>query len=911
MRHAETGRDASILTISERNIHSSTEVDNSLPIAALMELLGSDKQAGLSAEVSAARLERDGANQFDKSEGVNAFGLLLEQFRSSVVILLVVATIISLAMKEYLQATGIVAALIINAAIGFFTEYRAKVSLAALSKMAGAVVRVRRDGRESELPVTQLVCGDIVLLESGTRVPADLRIIESASFSIDESPLTGESVPVWKGAESDQVEDHFAYQGTSVVSGRAIALVVATGGRTKMGRLGALLQEVSLTETPLTKSLDTLGQQLTLLVMALCVFFILLGAWRHTGFERILETSIALAVAAIPEGLPVIATLALAAGIRRMTAAKALVRRLSAVETLGCATVICTDKTGTLTENKMLVTDIILDRHHLLISGQGYEPEGELTSHHSDLSLSDPLVTDLLASIRLCNDARLENHEVEGWHIHGDPTEGSLITVALKLGLNEIELSDSFPRVAEIPFDLDRKRMSTLHSKPDFGHVLHLKGSPENVLAICSRYRTADGDKELTAEIRDRFLAQNNKLAQKGLRVLAVATKEIEQVPDLLDPLAVEKDLSFLGLIGMSDRPKINVAEAIATCHEAGIRLIMLTGDQPETAKAIAVELGIIKAGGDEKFIVSGSELAQLSEEQIKVMIAQVSVLARVTPEMKLDIVKRLQAAGQIVAMTGDGVNDAPALRQSNIGIAMGLAGTDMAREASDLVITDDNFATIVKAIKQGRIIYENIHRAVGYLLTASLTSVIAIALGLLANNGLFLEPLQLLYLNLIMHVFPGLGIVLQKNSGNVMACPPRKPEEKLLNSYEQIQILSRSAMIGTVSLLAIIVNQRHCQSATSTVALATLSLSLILQSWSWLRMGNFSAEQAGRPNLPMLGSTAINLLMLAAAVYLPPLQRVLNTESLNTAQVLVVLGAAAFTYLVSMPLARLGKTSS
>lgn len=897
-----------------------------LPMAQFLSSLGTDKITGLSADVVASRLAADGANQFGKTQSVNALSVLLEQFKSSVVILLVVATIISFAMKEYLQAAGIMAALVINATIGFLTEYQAKVSLEGLAKMAGAVIRVRRDGRESELPVSELVRGDVILLEAGTRVPADLRIVESAACSIDESPLSGESVPVWKDADSARTEDKIASQGTSVVSGRAVGVVTATGDSTKMGKLGVMLHDVILAETPLTKALDTLGRQLTLLVMALCAFFILLGIWRHTPFERMLETSIALAVAAIPEGLPVIATLALAAGIRRMIKAKALVRRLSAVETLGCATVICTDKTGTLTENKMLVTHIILDHHQLLISGQGYEPTGELTSKHSDLSLSDPIVTEFLAAIRRCNDARLENHkptepsehsehsenpeEAKGWHIHGDPTEGALITVAIKLGLNEIELCDAFPRVAEIPFDLDRKRMSTIHSRPDSGQVLYLKGSPGTVLPVCTRFRTADGDKELTTEVKDWFLAQNRILAQHGLRVLAVATKELENIPDRLDAAIVENDLTLLGLVGMSDRPKENVAEAIATCHEAGIRLVMLTGDQPETAKAIAIELGIITAETDEKSILAGSQLQQLTEEQIIDVLGHVCVLARVTPEMKLDVVKRLQATGQIVAMTGDGVNDAPALRQSNIGIAMGLAGTDMAREASDLVITDDNFATIVKAVKQGRIIYANINRAVGYLLTASLTSVVAIALGLIANGGLFLEPLQLLYLNLIMHVFPGLGIVLQNDSGEVMNLPPRKQGEKLLDYYEQVQILSRSALIGTISLLAVMVDQHYLQgAAATTIALATLSLSLILQSWSWLSAGQIARKQTGKLNIPMIWSTSINLCLLTAAIYLPPLQAVLNTTSLKPEQILLVVIAAISTYLLSMPISQLGRS--
>ncbi len=899
--------EASLINDTQPAVCSSESELSDQPVALLLKDLGTDRVLGLPAEVAAHRLATDGTNEFAKAHSVSAFNVLLEQFKSSVVILLIVATVISLLMHEYLQAAGIVAALVINATIGFLTEYRAKVSLAALAKMAGAVIRVRRAGRESELAVTELVRGDIILLESGTRVPADLRLIESAAFSIDESALTGESVAVFKDADAFNTDDRLASQGTCVVSGRAVGVVIATGDRTKMGKLGAILHDVQLAETPLTKALDALGRQLTMLVMVLCVVFVVLGLLRHTSLERMLETSIALAVAAIPEGLPIIATLALAAGIRRMIVAKALVRRLAAVETLGCTTVICTDKTGTLTENKMLVTHIILDRQELRISGRGYEPTGELTSIHADLTLSSPVVRDFLAAVRLCNDARLEKHDgAEGWHIHGDPTEGSLITVAVKLGLDDEQLCADFPRVAEIPFDLSRKRMTTIHARPDTGHVLYLKGSPEAVLSVCHQWRSAEGNKELTAETREWFLNENEKLARQGLRVLAVATSDLEKVPDDLDSSIVEKELTLLGLVGMADRPKENVAEAIAMCHDAGIRLVMLTGDQPETAKAIAVELGITDGVTDQKSILSGSDLNKLTDEEIVRVLAQVTVLARVTPEMKLDIVKRLQAAGQIVAMTGDGVNDAPALRQSNIGIAMGLAGTDMAREASDLVITDDNFATIVKAIKQGRIIYGNIRRAVGYLLTASLTSVVAIGLGLLANTGLFLEPLQLLYLNLIMHVFPGLGIVLQNDPADVMKRPPRKQNQNLLGRYEQFQILTRSALIGIITLITVAIDQIYFNAANcATVALSTLSLALILQSWSWLKAGSISIERGhqSRFNAPMVGSTVISLVLVVAAIYLPPLQIALNTTILSQAEIILVLISALFTYVLSMPL--------
>ncbi|MBP6745619.1 cation-translocating P-type ATPase [bacterium] len=884
-------------------------------LAVLEPSPATDKNTGLSQEQAEQRLKADGPNELSKGAAINPWSLLFDQFKSSVVILLLVATIISFAMKEYLQTAGILVALVINAVIGFLTEYRAKVSLNSLAKLAGATARVRRGGGDIELPVTELVYGDIVILEAGNRAPADLSILESAAFSLDQSQLTGESVPVWKSAEAEDLEERLVYQGSSVLGGRAICVVVATGAKTKMGKLGLILQEVISGETPLTKSLDTLGQQLSLLVIVLCVVFALIGILKNTSIERMLETSIALAVAAIPEGLPVIATLALAAGIRRMVRSKALVRRLAAVETLGCTTVICTDKTGTLTENKMMVTDIVLDGLELKISGHGYEPVGELTSNGQVCKIDDLTnrVNEFLIAIAACNDAKLEhkpsNESEELWLVHGDPTEGALITAAMKLGLKHEEILEQFPRVAEVPFDLERKRMSTVHEHPERDdHVLFLKGSPGVVLDLCTNLRTASGDIALIDEMRSWFRTKNQELAKRGLRVLAVASRYVESIPHKDQLETLEEKMVLLGLVAMSDRPKENVQAAIETCQKAGIRLVMLTGDQLETAKSIAKELGIFTPQNSDQQILIGSDLQKLTDEQFKETLKQVSVLARVTPEMKLDIVKRLQGAGHIVAMTGDGVNDAPALRQSNIGIAMGETGTDLAREASDLVITDDNFATIVKAVQQGRITYANISRAVGYLLTASLTSVVAIMLGLLANTGLFLEPLQLLYLNLIMHVFPGLGIVLQRGSSEVMKQQPRKQTEQLMDRYEQIQIITRSALLGSFILAAVLYNQTYLdQSNAATVALAALSLALIMQSWSWLSVRGYATDIAWYKNGPMLVSTAINLALLAAALYLPPLQSVLNTASLSSAQLWLVISAALATQVLSIPIKALG----
>lgn len=887
-------------------------------VEAVLTECSTDKHSGLSHKEATRRLKQDGPNETARKSPQTAWSILVHQFRSSIVYLLLAATGISIFMQEYMQALCILAVILINGTVGFLIEYRAKRSLQALAKLSGGVIRVRRQGHEIDLPVSELVYGDIVLLEPGMRVPADMRIIDSAAFSVDESPLTGESQPVFKiasGEEAHSIESTGVFQATTVVSGRAMAVVIATGARTKLGMLGRLLAEVTPAETPLTQSLDYLGHQLTRLVLMLCAVFAVVGILRHIPLERVLETSIALAAAAIPDSLPIIATLALAVGTKEMVRAKALIRRLAAVETLGCTSVICTDKTGTLTRNEMLVTDVIVFEQHFGLSGDGYKPEGQLSVKAANGKPNVSLVQELLKIAALCNDARLENHlgSVD-WHVHGDPTEGALITAALKVELSGEEMQAQHPRITEIPFDLNRKRMSTIHALGNKQPILFMKGSPENVISVCSRVLTIDGVVKLSDDISSWFVRQNRELSGRGLRVLAIAKRELPESPLPSDISALETDLILVGLVGMSDRPRENVQAAIAGCQQAGIRIIMLTGDQPDTAVAIARELNILDENSSSNQVVTGRQLQDLPETAVCDALGHARVLARVTPEMKLDIVKRLQEGGAIVAMTGDGVNDAPALLQSNIGIAMGRCGTDLAREAADLVITDDNFATIVKAVEQGRITYENIRRAVGYLLTAGMTAVIAITLGLLFHSGLFLQPLQVLYLNFIMHVFPGLGIALQGDSTNVMLQPPRQTAEKLLDTYEQVQLWSRSILIALATLICVIINQSlFAGSNANTVALATLSLCLILQSWSWLT--TYKMEPARpiarrRINLPMVMASIANMMLLAVAIYTPGLQRVLQTDSLNTHQMFLVIITAVITYCLCVPISSLARTS-
>lgn len=879
---------------------------------------------GLSKAEAAHRLKIHGPNQCTGAAGPSPLTRLIAQFKSSVVVMLLVAAGISALTHEYIQMLGILAAVVINAVIGFFTEMQAYISLRSLEELSGPRARAIRDGQECELAAQDLVPGDILILTAGSRVPADLRLLESAGLSIDEATLTGESVPEHKSADDSSL--NMAYQGTVVVAGRCRALVVATGSRTKLGELGKQMTELNFTTTPLEKNLDAMGGSLSVFTVIICVVLFGLGLLRHEEFLSMLQTSVTLAVAAIPEGLPVVATLALALGAQRMVKNHTLVRKLAAVETLGCTQVICTDKTGTLTENKMLVRDIALDGRTFTISGRGYVPSGSVKEDGKALDVKEEdVLLKLLTASALCNDASLEDHGgSEDWHVHGDPTEGALLVAARKVGLSQDALKASYPRLHELAFEVERKRMTTVHETEE-GKVAYIKGSPEVILALSSNYLTGEGEKTLDADMRSWFSAKNQEFARGGKRALAVAMRtvpanllgnecELENA-DGESNLAIENHLRYrheiesieqkltlIGLVAMSDELKSGVKEAVETCKRAGIRLVMLTGDQAATAETIAREISILPPDSASGLVVSGAKLEKLNPEELSNTIGQACVLARVKPEMKLSIVCNLQANGNVVAMTGDGVNDAAALRQADIGVAMGRSGTALAREASDMVITDDDITTIVKAIELGRGIYENIACAISYLLTASLASVVAVALGVLVWANLCMNPLQLLWLNLIMHVFPGLGIVLQQTPEGIMLRRPRDSKEPLLSRYKIIQIVGRALIVAACAVIAAHIMEHLNVDAADTVVLDTLSLSLLLQSWSWLSVGrkiNFSIVDCLK-NWPMWLSTTIGVGLIAVVTYFPPLAQVMKTEALNQRELSLVIGGALVSFVLS-----------
>lgn len=869
----------------------------------LIQRLESDRENGLSLKQVEERVAAYGLNEVEARPATTPAEIFLRQFVSSVVVLLLVASGISFLTGDHLQAAAILAAVFINALVGFLTEWRASVSLAALAKIASPSARIRRQGHDQTVPAASLVPGDLVVLEAGSRVPADLRLIEAAGLTMDESVLTGESVSQAKSAERvDGIEDDrlstIAYHGTHVLDGRGLGLVLRTGARTSLGELQKSLIEGHRQPTPLEKNLDELGGQLTVLTVIVCVLVLGTGMLYKHDFWKMLEAGIALAVAAIPEGLPVVATLALAIGVQRMVKLGTLVRQLSAVETLGCTTIICSDKTGTLTENKLTATDIVAGGTHLKVTGSGYAPVGEIVRDSNPVdSGSDPVLSRLFLSAYLCNDASLEfDEENDCWTIQGDPTEGALLVVASKSGVLDDDTRSHYPRLSELPFCLSRKMMATMHRGEGGRRELYVKGSPEVVLGACSRILTGNGIEGLGPDDRRYYADKNEDLARHGLRVLAFAIKELDEDNDRCQPDMLDEGLVFVGLIAMKDTLREGVSDSMHQCKEAGIRVMMLTGDQLATATSIAEELDLM-VDGNKDSVATGAQLGKLESRELTGRLASTSVVARVTPSMKLNIVRALQERGEVVAMTGDGVNDAPALQQADIGVAMGKGGTDLAREASNMVITDDNFTTIVSAIRQGRVIYENIKRSICYLLTAAVASVITVAVAMAFDGTLAMTPLQLLWLNLIMHIFPGLGIVMQEASPGIMSHPPRAPGSPFLGSFEKEQILMRSVVVSAAVLVAIHMSRVVTGGDTfvTTVAFTTIALALLMQAWGWLFLD--SRKERVSVNKYMYICMVISYLLTAAAVYLPPLQVVLNTVSLELPCLGIAIGLSLVSY--------------
>ncbi|HEY9764344.1 MAG TPA: cation-translocating P-type ATPase [Trichocoleus sp.] len=882
-------------------------------------LLKSNRQEGLTLDQVTERQSQYGLNELEESVGRSALEILWDQFKNIMLLMLIAVALVSLFLDLRSggfpkDAIAIFAIVVLNGLLGYVQESRAEKALAALKGMTSPRVRVLRSGQEVELSAKELVPGDILLLEAGVQVPADGRLLEASNLQIREAALTGEAEAVNKQAALILEEDaplgdrlNLVFQGTEVLQGRALVLVTRTGMSTELGRIATMLQSVEAEETPLQQRMAQLGNVLVsgaMVLVAVVVVFGLLRTGDLSLFDDLLEVSLSMAVAVVPEGLPAVITVTLALGTQRMVRRNALIRKLPAVETLGSVTTICSDKTGTLTQNKMVVQQIATPTHLLQVTGEGYAPTGEVLQ---DGQVIDPTkygeVQALMQGCALCNDATLQK-QGSIWTILGDPTEGALLALAGKGGFDKSKLAGTFQRVGEIPFSSERKRMSViLQTAPDTDLVMITKGSPELVLERCRFWQDGNVSEGLTGEMRDRILAQNNQMASRGLRVLGFATKPLTTLPSEANQDAAEQDLVWLGLVGMLDAPRPEVRTAVAECKQAGIRPVMITGDHQLTAQAIAENLGISTPGDA---VLTGRQLEQLSPQQLEEKVHQVSVYARVAPEHKLRIVQALQRRGEFVAMTGDGVNDAPALKQADIGIAMGITGTDVSKEASDMVLLDDNFATIVAATEEGRVVYDNIRRFIKYILGSNIGEVLTIgAAPLIGLGGVPLSPLQILWMNLVTDGLPALALAMEPAEPDVMQRPPHNPRESIfsrgLGSY-MVRVGLVLAVL-TIALMGWAYVHTHAPEypgdpdtwktmVFTTLCLAQMGHAMAVRSDTQL---TFRLNPLSNPFV--LAAVTLTTLLQLLLIYAPPLRAFFGLHPLTGLELAICFGFSALMF--------------
>ncbi len=832
------------------------------------------EEQGLTTGEAARRQATYGPNQLQEAPRPGFLYTLWEQVNSFVVWLLIIASVVSALLGDYIEAAAILAIVVLNAALGIIQERRAEEALAALKKLTAPEAQVLRDGHRVSVPGRELVPGDMVFLEAGNYIPADVRLLEAVNLRVEEASLTGESLPVQKSAASVLDKNvplgdrkNTAFMGTLVSYGRGRGVVVSTGMRTQLGLIAEMLQRVEEEETPLQRRLDQLGRTLSIgsLALVAIVFIVALINYTEIGqlfsgpltylreyakeITEVFIIAVSLAIAAVPEGLPAVVTISLAIGMREMVRRHALIRKLASVETLGSATVICSDKTGTLTQNEMTVTRLWADGQFVEVTGAGYAPQGDFKVGGKIADIADyPGALTALWLGALNNDAQLETtgaaDQGQTFRVVGDPTEGALLVAAAKAGQMYQEINAAYPRENEIPFDSERKRMITVHDiieprpediSPFYDNklkdwdVIVVKGAPDVVLTLCTRYQTIeDESKPLNEKTRQRILAANDAMTADALRVLGLAYRVEKDVPDReLTPTEVEKNLVFVGLIGMIDPPRMEVAPALEKARQAGIRTVMITGDYPNTARAIAQSIGLMKR---RKGVLTGAELDKLDDEQLKKLIPDTAVFARVSPEHKMRIVDALQANNEIVAMTGDGVNDAPAIKRSDIGVAMGITGTDVAKQTADMVLTDDNYASIVSAVEQGRIIYSNIRKFVFFLLSSNVAEIMIIFLATLAGLPPPLTAIQLLWLNLITDGAPALALAMEKGDPDIMDQKPRAKNEPIINKSMGLGIVIQTfAQTGAV-LTAFVLGLVWHLEAGATIPSGMNALSYILQ---------------------------------------------------------------------------------
>jgi Ca2+-transporting ATPase len=880
--------------------------------------LKSSPANGLEQADANQRLGQYGPNELVDRGGKSPWKILLEQLTGIMTVVLLISAVISFFLRDYEDAIAILAIVVLNTLLGFSQEYRAEQAMAALKKMAVPNVKVRRSGHVQEISARELVPGDMVLLEAGNLIPADGRLVESINLRIQESVLTGESEPIEKITEALQQDNlalgdqrNSAFMGTIITYGRGLLLITETGMRTELGKIAAMLQSVSQEATPMQRRLEQLAKILAAAALVIVAVVFALGLLRGEEIRLMFMTSISMAVAAIPEGLPTVVTIGLALGAQAMLKRKSLIRKLPAVETLGSVTVICSDKTGTLTENRMTVTFLDVANHQIDLKERLQDFSPRLRRAEADPSLAnEPAINLLLAGGALCNDAILEasSQGEDEFSSVGDPTEGALVIAAARADLWKEELDRAAPRISELPFDSDRKRMTTVHKiesgsglaktmsiDPDFTSSAYLaltKGAVDGMLDNSSRIWVDGSILPFDEAWRERTQAANNRLAQNGMRVLGLAYQLRQSSDTAHSDQPLEKDMVFVGMIGMIDPARPEVKQAVQLALSAGIRPIMITGDHPLTALSIARDLGITRNNQ----VVTGQELSLMSMEDLSKAVKATSVFARVSPEHKLKIVQALQEQGEVVAMTGDGVNDAPALKKADIGVAMGITGTDVSKESADMVLLDDNFATIVAAVEEGRRIYDNIRKFIKYALSSNTGEIITMLIAPFLGMPLPLLPLQILWVNLVTDGLPGLALTLENAERNTMRRPPYPPKENVLARGMGWSILWIGGLVGLLTVGVGYWAWLTGQSGWRTMAFTTLTLT---------QMGNVLALHTGREsftskaffaNKALLGSVLLTIVLQLAVVYIPFLQPIFETEPLSALQLGV-------TFLVSIAL--------
>ena len=870
--------------------------------------LKTDLVKGLDSEDARQRLRRIGPNELKEQQGPGILQMFLRQFMEPLVLVLIVAAIVSSVLGELAEGLVIMAIVLLNAILGVTQESKAEKALLALKKLAAPNARVRRDVNTLTIPASRLVPGDLVLIEEGDQIPADIRVVDSVALKVDESALTGESVPVEKHREAIPrsvdgdipLGDRFniLHMATVCVHGRGKGIAFATGMNTEVGHIAGLIGASEDKRTPLQESLEILGKWLGAAALGLCGIMFITGLFRGINTLEMFLTSVSLAVAAIPEGLPAIVTVVLAIGVQQMAGHKAIIRRLPAVETLGSATAICSDKTGTLTQNEMTVVKAYVNGSLLQVTGRGYSPKGEFVTDETASPIRRDKVVDapdlhlemLVKIAALCNNSELrQNPESGEWFIVGDPTEGALVVAARKAGFSEDDEIDA-PRIGELPFDSVRKRMTTIHRFPD-GNILALvKGAPDSILERCEFVLENGTVRRLDQAGQDKIMRVNADLASQALRVLACAYRVLGTTPVEPDADKVEQNLVFVGLMGMMDPPRPEAAEAISTCRTAGITPIMITGDHKDTALAVSKAIGLSSGTGPD-LVLTGKELESMSSEELNEAVKRVTVYARVSPEHKVRIVEALQSQGHVVAMTGDGVNDAPALKRADIGCAMGITGTDVAKSAADMVLADDNFATIVEAVKQGRTVFDNIRKAIAYLLSCNIGEIIAVFAGIALGGVRILTPIQILWVNLVTDSLPALALGVEPPEPGTMKRPPRGRHESVFGSGGAARVGIYGLFIAGITLFSFRLGMRSHMTTNAgrdmlltarTMAFATMSLSQLFHGFN-LRSGTRSLFRLGLgTNRYMVMAWAVSTALQILVLTIPGLRFIFDVVPLT-----------------------------